>query len=238
MTGTRARPNPAPPGLVLFHTSEVHVPGFSALAAEIAPEIAPGIAIRHVVRADLLRRAIAVGGLADEIREAARAALRAEALGAGAVLCTCSTLGPAAEDADRDAAAPILRIDRAMADRAVARARRIAVVACIEATLGPTAEVVTTAARAAGKAVETSIHLLDGPWRHFEAGDLDAYHRAVAAGLRGIAPRAEIILLAQASMAPAAMLCADLPIPVLSSPRPALEAALRACRAASPDDWR
>ncbi len=234
MGDPRAWPGPASRTLVLFHTSEAHVPGFSALAAALAPAIAPGIAVRHVVRADLLERAIAAGGLAPGIRAAARAALCAEAEGAAAVLCTCSTLGPAAEDADRDAAAPVLRIDRAMADHAVARARRIAVVACIEATLEPTAAVVAAAARAAGKTVETSVHLLDGPWRHFENGDLDAYHRAVADGLRGIAARAEIVLLAQASMAPAAALCAGLPVPVLSSPRPALEAALRAaCRAAS-----
>ncbi len=40
----------------------------------------------------------------------------------------------------------------------------------------------------------------------------------------------DVIVLAQASMAPAAQLCSDLSVPVLSSPRLGAEAAIEAYR--------
>jgi Asp/Glu/hydantoin racemase len=56
------------------------------------------------------------------------------------------------------------------------------------------------------------------------------YAKAIAARAREAATVSDVIVLAQASMAPAADLLADLPIPVLSSPRTAVERALGSVR--------
>ena len=60
------------------------------------------------------------------------------------------------------------------------------------------------------------------------AGDSAGYHAAIAAALAGQRGRGDVIVLAQASMAGAAELCADLGVPILSSPRLGVEAALAA----------
>jgi hypothetical protein len=64
-------------------------------------------------------------------------------------------------------------------------------------------------------------------WPAFASGDLPAYARMVAEAAREAAPGVEVIVLAQASMTPAADLLAGLGIPVLTSPRSAVEKAVR-----------
>ncbi|MHC5705301.1 hypothetical protein OTC26_028190 [Streptomyces tirandamycinicus] len=72
-------------------------------------------------------------------------------------------------------------------------------------------------------------HLVEGAWERFESGDLDGYLDAVAAAVDAVR-EADVIVLAQASMADAAAR-ATTPVPVLSSPRPGLAAAARAVAA-------
>jgi hypothetical protein len=119
-----------------------------------------------------------------------------------------------------------MRIDRPMAERAVLLGRRILIAATLESTLEPTRWLVEDAARTAGREIRTSALLCEGAWAHFERGDLEKYHRAIAEALRQGARDADVVILAQASMAPAAALCVELPTPVLSSPRLGLTQAL------------
>lgn len=149
--------------LALLHTSPVHVPVFDALRDRQRP----GLTLRHTVAPELLDRARreGPGTVADEIAEVVR---RAADEGAGAVLCTCSTLGAVAETVP--AAVPVLRIDRPMAEAAVARAGdgRITVAAALASTLGPTADLVTEAARRAGHRPRITTLLVPGAWDLFE----------------------------------------------------------------------
>ncbi|SCE07014.1 hypothetical protein GA0115236_134416, partial [Streptomyces sp. IgraMP-1] len=184
--------------LALLHTSPVHVPVFDALRDRQRP----GLTLRHTVAPELLDRARREGpdAVADEIAEVVR---RAVDEGAGAVLCTCSTLGAVAETLP--APVPVLRVDRPMAEAAVARAGdgRITVAAALASTLGPTADLVTEAARRAGHRPRirppSSVPRRLGTL--FEAGDTDGYHRAVAAALTPVTGT-DAVVLAQASMEP------------------------------------
>jgi hypothetical protein len=212
------------PYLALLHTSPAHVATFAALAAELAADVP----LRHVVAEDLLDEARA-GGLTPALAARVAARLRAAGAGAAALLCTCSTIGGLAEAAD--VGLPVLRVDRAMAEAAVALGPRVALVAALESTLGPTAELLITAA--AGRPLTVSAHLCADAWPHFLAGDQAAYLATVAACARAAAASADVVVLAQASMAGAAALLADLAVPVLSSPRLGLAAALAAYRRAA-----
>ncbi len=215
--------------LTLFHTGDVHIAPFSRLFAELAPEVP----LRHEVRADLLQEAQDRGGLTAEIRRRAmEALLRAAETGAPVVLCTCSTIGPAAEDADAASDATILRVDRPMAERAVASGRRIVIAACVPTTIGPTRELLLSAAAAAGEDPELREFLVPDAWPHFVRGDQEAYWKAIAAALPGAVGDADVMVLAQASMAGAVALCEGISIPVLSSPRLGVEAAVASYRAA------
>lgn len=128
-----------------LHTAEAHRATFRGLLAEVAP----GARYVDAVDPGLLARARA-GGITDEVRERVSAHLRALARDADAIVCTCSTVGGAAERAGAGLERPVVRIDR----------------------------------------------------------------------------RVDVVVLAQASMAPVQALVADLDLCVLSSPRPAVERAV------------
>ncbi|MFF9510923.1 aspartate/glutamate racemase family protein [Streptomyces sp. NPDC014724] len=206
--------------LALLHTSPVHVPVFDALRDADHP----GLALRHLVDEDLLLRARESGpeAVSGEIR-ALLAGVVAE--GASAVLCTCSTIGGVAESASAMIGVPVLRVDRPMAAAAVRRGR-VVVLAAITGTLAPTLALL--AEEAGERSVEIRTVVVDGAWACFEAGDRDGYLDLVAAAADAVT-EADVIVLAQASMADAASRTATR-IPVLSSPRPGLTAAVVAAR--------
>ena len=215
--------------LVLVHT----VAGLTDLFEELRVEIAPDVPVRHLVRAALLTDAIDAGGLTDEIRARTRDALLEAAEGARLVLCTCSTVGPGADDAAAKAGVPILRVDRPMAEAAVEAGRRITVAATLATTIGPTADLVAGAARRTGKEVEIGSVVFAEARARLVAGDAEGHERIIAEGLREAASSADAIVLAQASMTPALARCADIAIPLLTSPRSGLEAAIARWRAAA-----
>jgi aspartate/glutamate racemase len=203
--------------LALLHTSPVHVPVFDALRDEHHP----GLELRHVVVEELLERARAAGpgAVADDVRRRVREAADG---GARAVLCTCSTIGDLAERAADGVGVPVLRVDRPMAGAAVSAGPRVVVLAALESTLGPTAALVRDEAARAGRSVEVRTAVVRGAWERFEAGDTAEYVRRVADAADAVTG-ADVIVLAQASMAPAERLTTTA-LPVLSSPRPGLAA--------------
>lgn len=203
--------------LALLHTSPVHIPVFEALRDEAHQ----GLGLRHLVAGELLDRARERGpaAVADDVR---RLLGEAAAAGAGAVLCTCSTIGAVAERTV--VGVPVLRVDRPMAAAAVAVGPRVVVLATVESTLGPTVALIRE--EAAGRPVELRTELVEGAWDRFQARDAEGYARAVADAVDTVTG-ADVIVLAQASMAPAQQLTAAT-VPVLSSPRPGLAAAAAA----------
>ncbi|MEU5365911.1 aspartate/glutamate racemase family protein [Streptomyces sp. NPDC005925] len=205
--------------LTLLHTSPVHVPVFDALRDQDHP----GLELRHVVLPELLERARRDGAaaVAPDVRRALRQAV---ADGARAVLVTCSTLGGVAESGagGDDAGVPVLRVDRPMAAAAVALGPRVVVLATLGSTLGPTCALVEDEAVRAGRPVAVRTHVPDGAWSAFAAGDTARCARLVADVADGIGD-ADVIVLAQASMAPAEQLVTT-SVPVLSSPRRGLAA--------------
>ena len=207
--------------LALLHTSPVHVATFDRLRDEEAP----ALVLRHTVDETLLARARQDGpaSVVSDVETYLRAAREA---GAAAVLCTCSTIGGIAEAAR--VGLPVLRVDRPMAAAAVAIGSRIRVLAALVDTAGPTIDLIADEARAAGRVVSPSVTIVDGAWARFEAGDRDGYLALIADEIAAITD-ADVIVLAQASMADAVQLT-TVDVPVLSSPRLGFRAAWAACR--------
>lgn len=210
--------------LTLFHTAATNESLFAALLNEIAPDLP----VRHIVDETILPAA-RVAGVTPEIAQHVQATIL-DALGSGsdAVLCTCSTIGAAAEATQALTDKPVQRVDRAMAEKAVRLGSRILVAAALTSTLEPTRELLLDAAQKSGKTVELIEVFCATAWPKFAAGDKDGYFADIAAELHRVASQGDVIVLAQASMAGAAALCTDLPIPVLSSPRLGVEAAVAA----------
>ena len=220
--------------LVFLHTAPANVTTFAQLLAEIDPTIPA----KHVLDESLLAEARA-HGITPEVTARVQQALREATDDETAmVLCTCSTIGGVAEQAGvaQGGAAhgqPVLRVDRAMAERAVTLGERIVVAAALESTIAPTSDLILAVAAEAGREVTLIPLLCEGAWAHFEAGDVAAYHAAIAATLRENATLGDVIVLAQASMAGAAAQSDDVPVPILSSPRLGMEAAVAAYREAT-----
>jgi hypothetical protein len=207
--------------LALLHTSPVHVDTFDRLRDEEAP----GLVLRHIVDESMLARARRSGpaSVQSDVEDALRAARDA---GATAVLCTCSTIGGVAEAAQ--VGLPIVRVDRPMAAAAVAMGPRIRILAALASTVGPTMDLITEEAAASGRAVTPSVSIVDGAWARFEAGDREAYLSAIGDEIAATTD-ADVIVLAQASMADAAER-APTDVPVLSSPRLGFRVAARAAQ--------
>ena len=218
------------PVLALVHTIPANIEAFDALAGELAPEVP----IRHAMHDGLLKEALEAGELTADIRRRTAAAVVAEAENdAAVVLCTCSTVGPGSDDAARMTAAKIMRIDRPMAEAAVRMGKRIGVAATVSTTLEPTLELLSQAAAEAGAEVDLRPVVYDGARDKLMAGDTENYVRIIADGLHRTALESDVIVLAQASMAPALEACADIEVPILTSPRSGFEAAIAAYKAIS-----
>ena len=200
--------------LTLLHTSPAHVPTFKALADRIAP----GVALTQIVREDWLKQARKHGlrkSLRDEITETVSGAK-------GTVICTCTTIGPAAT------AAGAIRIDAPMMAEAARIGGPILMVYALESTAEPSLALLEQAL--AEKGTPQTVHPLSLAefWPIFEAGQHEAFTACVAAGIRHAAEQTTLkcVVIAQASMAGAAPMLTDLGIPILTSPELALRAAL------------
>jgi hypothetical protein len=157
-----------PKAITFFHTSAIHINTFSDLIQSLAPDVP----IRHIVNEDLLRETREAGqvtlGLAKRIQDTLMNVANGET---DVILCTCSTIGAAAEQSGLLSNSTIIRVDRPMAERAVELGSRIVVVATLASTLIPTKELILAAAQQANKTVETSEWLCESAWTKFEAGD-------------------------------------------------------------------
>lgn len=215
-------------GIAFLHTTPGHVATFGVLMTEMAPLVP----VRQTVRADLLQAARDAGGLTEEIAAAACAAMiDLAANGARVVVCTCSTVGGSLDDLPPDPMMRTLRIDTPMAEAAARIGGRIRVFATVEESLASARALIEQTAVRLGLPVETEGLLVPGAWPLFAQGERTAYRRAIVETVRTMADGADAVVLAQASMAGAADDLTDLGIPVLSSPRPGVAAAIAAWRA-------
>ena len=204
--------------IALLHTAEVHVASFDRQIERLRP----GTATHHIVRSDLLARARASG--LQAVQEETMAVL--DGLGdADAVICTCSTLGPVADSAG----AQVVRIDRPMMEQAVHHGPNVLVAICLESTRAPTLALLQDCAAAAGQQADPRLVLCSAAWPAFEAGDTETFGARIAEAIAAqiaLNGRPDSIVLGQASMRVAEDRLAHHGVPVLASPRWAVQNAI------------
>lgn len=208
--------------LALLHTAAVHVPNFTGILRELDADVA----VRHSVREDLLAQALADGQVSEATRQGTQAEVqRLVAEGARVVLCTCSTLGSAAEATPELPNARVLRVDRPMAELAIALGRPILVVAATSGAMSTAVALLREAARGAPSPRYRELRC-SAAWALFQSGDHAGYAAALAHEVATHARAGEVVLLAQASMAAAAALVNRPDIEILTSPDLGARAAL------------
>lgn len=203
-----------PKPLTLIHTAAVHSITFDALRNRIAP----GTELHHQVRSSWLTEA--QNGISPFLAsEISKAVAEID----GTVICTCTTIGPVAE------AAGAIRIDRPMMQAAAATSGPMLMAYCLDSTREHSLSLLQSELENAGNTSPVLPLSLSHLWPLFEAGEAAAFAAGIAKAIRAAAqemPGTGCVVLAQASMAGAAPLLADLPFPVLASPELALRAGL------------
>jgi len=203
--------------LTLIHTSPVLTPVFTALCKQHLPDVT----IFHMVDESLIRDTIAHQKLRKlTIRRLISMIESAEAAGATAVMVTCSSIGPAAALARKVFDIPVIRVDEAMAEKAVQTGRRIGVLATLRTTLEPTLALLAEKASSAGRSVELVEGLCAKAFDAVLSGDTETHDRIVSEALLEMSSKVDVIVLAQASMARVLqkMAAGSISVPVLASP--------------------
>jgi Asp/Glu/hydantoin racemase len=186
----------------------------------------PGIKVFNIVDDSLIGDVIRKGELTPQTaRRVVDYVGSAENAGADYIMVTCSSIGAAVEAAAALTKVPVLRVDQPMADLAVAKGKRIGVIATLPTTLEPTSDLVRRRAAVAGKQIELTARLCEGAFDALMGGDPGKHDQMVAAALKELSTQVDVIVLAQASMARVvdALPEADKRVPILASPPTAIE---------------
>lgn len=214
--------------IAVLHTSLLFVDADSVIN-EYLSELAPDARVLHFIDSDVLAAVVRDGEVSPaSTQRMVHLAQAAQAAGADVILSACSSVGPAIDVARRLVSVPIVKIDDAMTASAVETAGAIGVLATVPTTLPPTRALVEEKARAAGRDITVQELLCEGAFSVLTSGDRDRHDAMVLDGARALANDVDVIVLAQASMAPLAPAIAEAAgKPVLSSPRSGAENAVR-----------
>jgi Asp/Glu/hydantoin racemase len=207
--------------LVLLHTLSPLIQLFSQLMSEALPDVKP----LHILDEPLLERIKFRGGLAAADAERVQQhRLAAGDIGADAILVTCSTVSPCADQVRAWAGIPILKIDEAMIAEAVKSGRNIGVLATASSTLKPTQQMLLAQSQLTGIPIIVELKLVEGALAALLSGDYETHDRLVCDAIRELSKRSDVVMLAQASMSRvlATIPVSERQVPVLSSPHLAL----------------
>ena len=208
--------------LGLIHTSATLVPIFQ----DLCNKYLPGVKTFNIVDDSLIKNVIACGELTPTTtRRVVDYAGSAEIAGADYILFTCSSIGAAVEAAANLTTVPVLRVDQPMADLAIQTGTRIGVIATLPTTLAPTTDLVKRRAMYLQKEISVTAVLCEGAFDALMTGDAATHDAMVAAALKDLVTKVDVILLAQASMARVVdhLNTADKIVPILASPTIAIQ---------------
>lgn len=201
----------------LLHTAQIHVQTFTQLTQN------SNVEVEHLVKPELLSKAQSHG--LDSVRDETFKAL-AQLSNADAIICTCSTLGPLADEYSKTKP-KLVRIDRPLMEAALKYAPHIAVAICLESTRQPTLDLLNDCAQKAGVSIQPRIIICTDAWQYFEADNQSEFAKSIANQIQTeINQSTGCIILGQASMRIATPLLDNLGIPILSSPQLAVDAVM------------
>mgnify|MGYP001007219662 CR=1 FL=1 len=195
--------------------------GLAEPLKEAFREMLPDVRLVNIIDDSLIGDVVKAGQVPPGVaRRLVQYFHNGEELGADVILNTCSSVGEVADDARKLIGVPIVKIDEAMAAEAAARYGRVAVLATLPSTLGPTMRLIERQAEIAGRQVEIVSGLAEGAFDALADGRPAEHDRLLLETAVRVADEADAIVLAQGSMARMEKaLAAATGKPVLSSPR-------------------
>ncbi|MDS7870992.1 aspartate/glutamate racemase family protein [Klebsiella pasteurii] len=201
--------------IAMLHTSSATLAMMQQLIADIMPEVE----VMHLVEESMIKQVMKAGGVTPNI--AARIADYvhiAEKADCDIFITACSSIGTAVEQCQFLTPLQLARIDSAMVKEAIEKGERIAVLATVATTLKPTLDYVQRKIQESGKPRAVTPILMEEAFHALLAGEMDTHDRIVADGLKTAFSQADVVMLAQASMARVLQQLPTPPVPVLTSP--------------------
>ena len=207
--------------IAVIHTSPVSLGELKGLFAELLPEVE----MINLIDDSLLEEVKESGAITPHICSRICTYARiAQELGAEIILNQCSSVGEACDIARNVVNIPYVKIDEAMAEKAVELGARIAVVGTVSSTMGPSTRLVERAARRLGKEVTVTPYLVDGALDILmKEKDQKKHNRLVLAEIKKAAAQSDVVVLAQGSMTVMLPYLGEVDKPVLTGPRLGVE---------------
>ena len=141
----------------------------------------------------------------------------AEEMGACLIINQCSTVSEVSDLYGKLIKIPVLKVDQAMAEKAVQMGSNIALVTTNTTTVGPSYRLLESCAKAAGKDVKITTHMLAHAMEALFAGDVRKHNDELSAQIHAIDGQYDVIVLAQGSMIAIMPEIQDVKTPVLTS---------------------
>ncbi|ADQ14124.1 aspartate/glutamate racemase family protein [Halanaerobium hydrogeniformans] len=211
--------------IALIHTTPVTVESLKNLIKAGAPDLKIINIVDDSILPELIDNEADLSLVEKRVKYYINTAVKQ---GADLVMSACSSIGEIFEEENRKYEIPIMRIDSAMAEKAVAKARKIGVAATLATTLKPSTKLLKNKAAEINKDIVIRKVLADKAYQKLMAGDQKAHDQLLAEKLKELAAEVEIVVLAQASMARAVkVLPAELKDKFLTSPELGIEKALK-----------
>lgn len=202
--------------IAIIHTTPVTVESLQNLIKEKDPELEVINIVDDSILPELINNKADLSLVEDRVRYYIKTAVEQ---GSDLVLSACSSIGEIFEEENQKYEIPVMRIDSAMAEKAVENAAKIGVAATLETTLKPSTELIKKKALVLNKDPEIKTALVDSAYQKLMAGDQKAHDALLAEKLKELAAEVEIVVLAQASMARAvSVLPAKIQSQFLTSP--------------------
>jgi aspartate/glutamate racemase len=184
--------------LTIIHTSPATLEPLKALAGELLPAVEVTNILDDSILPQLARNGGDVNQVADRLIQYARFA---EQAGADVILNACSSVGEVVARMQSSVQVPVVRVDEALAEAAVARGITIGVAATLATTLNPTTRLLEAKAKEAGKSVALQPLLIASAYERLMMGDKEGHDNLLVEALAGLARSTDVVVLAQASMA-------------------------------------
>ncbi|MFW5687224.1 MAG: aspartate/glutamate racemase family protein [Halanaerobium sp.] len=184
--------------IALIHTTPVTVEPLKKLIKEKEPEIEIINIVDDSILPELINNQADISLVEARVKYYIKTAAEQ---GADLVMSACSSIGEIFDQENEKYEIPILRIDSAMADKAVENGEKIGVAATLETTLKPSIELIQKKAAVRNKEVEIKTVLADSAYQELMAGNQAGHDRLLAEKLKELSAEVDIVVLAQASMA-------------------------------------
>lgn len=209
--------------MVMIHTSPVSLNDLKALVKEAMPEVE----LVNIIDDSLLEEVKTNNGVTPSIISRMMSYVQcADALHPDLIFNQCSSVGEAFDIAKQCTSVKTLKIDEAMAEKAVSLGNKIAVIATVASTMKPSCNLVRTKAKEANKEVEVKEYLVNGALDILmKEKNVEKHNQLVLNEINKACEECDVVVLAQGSMTAILPYLKETSKPVLTSPKLAIERA-------------